>query len=163
MAARQVWERFHFQPEISVEVALGCIVDVATKEDLLVRSPGPRPWEGTVTHTRTVDKSNLYVMALTGHNSGPYVKIGIASVVKRRLREVNQYFPPGLNLGWTVELEIEFPNAFLAYLAEQRTLDDLRKCLKWIGREFAAVEVNVAKDIATKNARDVIADYVLSN
>lgn len=162
-AASQVWERFRYQPEICVEIALNCIVEAATKEDMLPRYPGPRPWEGTVNHVRTIGKTSLYVMEFIGHDSGSYVKIGIASVVKRRLREVNQYFPPGLKLGWTIHLEIEFPNAFLAYLAEQRTLDDLRRCRRWIGREFASVDVEVAGDLATKNAREVIGHHDHSN
>lgn len=110
---------------------------------------GPAPTSGERQTVLSDSPTSLYLMTLVGASSEVHpqlnenraiIKIGISVDPRRRLRELNSGYPPGLVLSWNLMDVAEFSNGQTAFANEGRVLEALRRLGNWIGGEFGVVE-----------------------
>lgn len=133
----------------------------ALNEEVTV-SRGPAPSFGEVTYTREDGENVVYLMRLDGpiehlfpkrHLAGSAViKVGHSNDAKRRLKEMNCGFPPGLGLAWRAVQVQAYPSGGKAHEIEQAIIQDLDRRGFAIGGEFAIVP---AKDVDGLLARAI--------
>lgn len=136
-----------------VEIAWGFDTPFVSSTDQQQTQPvppvwrrGPPPSSGERSTTFEDNPTSLYLMRLAGATNEQHprleegltlIKVGISVSPKRRLRELNSGFPPGLSLAWEVIDTIEFPTGEAAFAEESRILEHLRIAGSWIGGEYA--------------------------
>lgn len=120
----------------------------SSREEVAV-SRGPVPSFGQVTYVREDGENVVYLMRLDGpvellfpkrHLGGSaVVKIGRSNDVKRRVKELNCGFPPGLGLIWQPVQVQSYPSGRDAHAIEQAIIGELDRRGLAIGNEFAIV------------------------
>lgn len=112
--------------------ALAAEIEALPLEPLLRR--GPAPSEGDRIAVFSDRPTCLYILRLVGMTQGSHdrltsdkviVKIGISNAVRRRLKELNGGFPPGLKLRWELVSKVEYPTGREAFDVEGRLLEAL--------------------------------------
>lgn len=118
---------------------------------------GPKPFDGLFEVDRTLGPISVYLFVLDGPGSvvlpdpaNPalrFIKIGITSDLARRTAELNQAFPPGLDLVWCLVHHLEDLDPAHAYAIEQALLRTLFEIGATIGGEFAAIDPETARSL----------------
>lgn len=111
---------------------------------------GPPPAPGTRAFEIHQGETTLYLMQLQGPcraffpdlaDSEILIKVGISNDPTRRVSELNDGFPPGAAITWTVMCQRRFETSSEAFVAETACLEALRVGRYWIGGEFARIDI----------------------
>lgn len=111
---------------------------------------GPPPVVGTKERIMEDGPASVYIMRLSGAISSflpkipadhAVIKVGMSNAPLRRQVELNNGFPPGASVEWSLSACREYPSALAAFQAEGAVLEELRLRRYWIGGEFACVPI----------------------